>query len=83
MRVENEIRIAKFDERDDNFLYYLFEYDISKLVDVNLKNKISDINIVILIKRVFFVRYLNFIKYVFEVAREIMFHVSKIKCFKK
>ena len=83
VRVENKIRIAKFDKRDDNFLYYSFEHDILKLVDINLEDKIFNIDIVTLIKRVFFVKYLNFIKYVFKAAREIMFHVSKIKCFKR
>ena len=76
MRVENEIRIAKFDKRDNNFFYYSFEHDILKFINVNFKNKIFDIDIVILIKRVFFAKYLSFIKYVFEAAREIMFHVN-------
>ena len=83
MRVENKIRVAKFDKRDNNFLYCSFEYNILKLGNVSFKNKIFDINIVTLIKRMFLAKYLNFIKYVFEVAREMMFHVNKIKFFKK
>ena len=73
VRVENEIRIAKFDERDNNFLYYSFEHDILKLINVNLENKIFNINIVILIKKMFLTRYLSFIKYVFKTAKKIMF----------
>ena len=83
VRAENEIRVAKFDGRDNSFLCYSFEYDISKLVDVSLKNKISDIDIVILIERVFLAGYLSFIKYVFEVMKEMMFHVNRIGCFKE
>ena len=83
VRAENEIRVAKFDERDNNFFYCSFEHDILKLVDISLENKIFNIDIVILIKRVFLARYLNFIKYVFKVTKEIMFHINKIKCFKK
>ena len=83
VRVENEIRIAKFDKRDNNFLYYSFEYDILKLIDVSLENKVFDIDIITLIEKVFLAEYLSLIKYVFKVAREMMFHVSKIECFKK
>ena len=83
VRVENEIRVAKFDERDDNFFCYSFEHNISKLVDISLEDKISDINIVILIERVFFAGYLSFIKYVFEITRKMMFYVNRTECFKR
>ena len=83
MRVENEIRIAKFDECDDNFLYCSFEHDILKLIDINLEDKVSNIDIAILIEKVFFAKYLNLTKYVFEAVREMMFYVNKTRCFKK
>ena len=83
VRAENKIRVAKFDERDNNFPYCSFEHGISKLIDINLENKISDIDIVILIERVFLARYLNFTKYVFETAEEMVFHVNKTECFKE
>ena len=83
VRVENEIRIAKFDKRDNNFFCYSFEHGILKLVNINFKNKIFNIDIVILIEKVFLAEYLNFIKYVFKVARKMMFYINKIKCFKE